>query len=586
MKMIKLNLCILAITLLMSINLLGQNKLSEDIRLNQIGFYPGERKIAVVVKDIISEFYVTSPDQKQKYFTGQLSAVRQSEFSSKKTCIADFSAFTSPGTYALFISGVGYSYVFEIKANALQDAAASTLKAFYFIRASTSLPDKFATKWNRPAGHPDNKVVIHSSAASSTRPAGSIIASSKGWYDAGDYNKYIVNSGITMGPLLSAYEVFPDYFKKLNTNIPESSNNVPDILDEVLWNLRWMLTMQDPSDGAVYHKLTNASFDGMVMPHEANTVRYVVQKGTSATLDFAAVTAQAARVFKEYEKDFPGLSDSCLAASKKAWAWAKENPSVAYDQDAMNKKYKPEITTGAYGDRNFADEFSWAGAELYVTTKDDEYYKSIDVTGKTSLPSWGNVKLLGYYTMIRFQKSLTPLAIKDIFAIRSEVVALCDDLANGFENRSFITVMGKSASDYGWGSNAVAANQGIALLHAYKITGNKKYFVYALSNADYLLGRNGTGYSFVTSMGDKTPMHPHHRPSEADGIKEPIPGLLSGGPNPQQQDKCSYPSSIADESFVDDVCSYASNEIAINWNAPVVYLLNAVEALESGKIKN
>jgi endoglucanase len=583
--MIKLNLCVLTITLLLSITLFGQDKLSEDIRLNQIGFYPKEQKVAVVVKDVKGEFYVTSPDQKQKYFAGQLSAVRQSEFSSKKTCLADFSAFTSPGTYTLVVPGVGYSYNFEIKANVLQPVAASTLKSFYFIRASASLPEKFAGKWSRPLGHPDNKVMIHSSAATSLRPEGTIIASSKGWYDAGDYNKYIVNSGITMGTLLSAYEDFPDYFRKFNTDIPESSNNVPDILDEVLWNLRWMLTMQDPADGGVYHKLTNASFDGMIMPHEATKQRYVVQKGTAATLDFAAVTAQASRIFKEYEKDLPGLADSCLSASKKAWQWSIKNPGLIYDQDAMNKKNKPEIATGAYGDKNFADEFFWAAAELYVTTKDDQYYKSINITNeKVNLPSWGNVKLLGYYSIIRNQRDLTPLSAKDIALIQSQVIALSDYLASGYEQRSFLTIMGKSASDYGWGSSSVAANQGMALIYAYKITGDKKYFDYALSNVDYLLGRNGTGYSYVTGMGDKTPMHPHHRPSEADGIQDPIPGLLSGGPNPQQQDKCSYPSSVPDESFVDDVCSYASNEIAINWNAPIVYLVNAVEALESAKL--
>jgi len=120
----------------------------------------------------------------------------------------------------------------------------------------------------------------------------------------------------------------------------------------------------------------------------------------------------------------------------------------------------------------------------------------------------------------------------------------------------------------------------VALLQTYRLTNDKKYLEGALSNMDYLLGRNATGYSFITGHGDKTPMHPHHRPSVADGIEEPVPGLLSGGPNPGQQDGCEgYPSNIPDESFVDADCSYASNEIAINWNAPLVYLLGAMEVL-------
>ena len=156
---------------------------------------------------------------------------------------------------------------------------------------------------------------------------------------------------------------------------------------------------------------------------------------------------------------------------------------------------------------------------------------------------------------------------------------MADRMIGEAESHSYNTVMGLERGDFVWGSSSVAANQGIALVYAYKVSGDKKHLAYALHNFDYLLGRNATGYSFLTGFGDKTPMHIHHRPSEADGIPEPVPGLLAGGPNPGMQDKCSYPSSIPDEAYVDDVCSYASNEIAINWNAPFVYLAGAMEAL-------
>jgi endoglucanase len=142
--------------------------------------------------------------------------------------------------------------------------------------------------------------------------------------------------------------------------------------------------------------------------------------------------------------------------------------------------------------------------------------------------------------------------------------------------------MGQTVRDFSWGGSSVAANQGILLLCAYRLTGKRAYLQGVLSNLDYLLGRNATGYSFVTGIGSKRVMHPHHRPSEADGVEDPVPGLLSGGPNPGMQDKCNYPSSEPELAFVDDVCSYASNEIAINWQAPMVYLANAVEALQIG----
>ncbi|RNI29661.1 cellulase [Rufibacter immobilis] len=558
---------------------------SEEIRLNQVGFYPAAPKVAVVVGELKETvFHVKTADGKKTVFSGKLAPMKPAEFSKKPTRVADFSSLRQTGTFVLEIPGKGTSYTFEVKPKVHEAVAAASIKGFYYQRTFSELPQQYAGQWPRPAGHPDTQVLIHPSAASPQRPAGSVISSPRGWYDAGDYNKYIVNSGITMGTLLSGYEDFPEYFQKQSLNIPESGNQVPDLLDEVLWNLRWMLTMQDPQDGGVYHKLTNPAFDGIIMPHQAQNPRYVVQKGTAASLDFAAVMAQASRVYGKFPKAFPGLADSCLTAATKAFAWAQQNPKVEYNQEAINKEFQPQISTGAYGDKDFQDEFIWAAAELYLTTKQDRYYTAVNLfpDDKMPLPSWGQVRLLGYYSLARFSKELTPVAKKDLPLLQKRLVAFADELMAGAHDRAYRTVMGKTERDYNWGSSSNAANQGIALLQAFRITSDRKYLHAALSNLDYLLGRNATGFSFVTGYGQKSTRHPHHRPSMADGIAEPVPGLLAGGPNGQanRQDKCpTYTATSPDEMYTDDDCSYASNEIAINWNAPLVYLANGLEAL-------
>ncbi len=579
-----LSLLLLSLT----VSLHGQSMFSQPIRLNQVGFYPNGPKIAIVFTDAGGPFQVTAPDGRKVLFSGTLSEARQSSISGKTARTADFSAFRTAGTYVVNVPGVGKSYSFTIKQNIHHDLAVGALKGFYYQRASTDLPEKFAGQWERPAGHPDNHVLIHPSAASATRPAGSTIASPGGWYDAGDYNKYIVNSGITMGTLLSLYEDFPDFCKTVTDNIPESSNRLPDLLDESLWNLRWMLTMQDPTDGGVYHKLTNPKFDGMVMPDKAKpaTDRYVVQKSVTAALDFAAVMAQASRIFTAYNRELPGLSDSCRIAAVKAWQWAKQNPNALYDQDAMNKAFDPDVVTGTYGDRDASDEWIWAAAELYLTTKDDAYYTAVNLfpDEKTPLPSWPQVRTLAYYSLARMRSQLTPRGQQDLPKIKAHILQQADQLRQDVGSQAFQTPMGKSASDYIWGSSAVAANQGIALIQAYRLTGEESYLDAALANLDYLLGRNAVGYSFVTGFGHKAPMHPHHRPSVADGIDAPVPGLLSGGTNANaaRQDKCAgYTTTVADEVYLDSDCSYASNEIAINWNAPLVYLAIALEALQN-----
>lgn len=556
-----------------------------DIRFNQLGFYPDAPKIAVVTKPRFLKFNIITSDTKKIVFSGELKASVMPGLNGKKTYIADFSGLTDQGKYVINVNGLGRSSSFEISASVFNDLAKASIKAYYYQRASTALPEQYSGKWHRAAGHPDNKVLVHASAATTMRPTGTVIASPGGWYDAGDYNKYIVNSGITMGTLFSLCEDFPDYIKTQKLNIPESGNQIPDILNEVIYNLRWMLTMQDPNDGGVYHKLTNANFDAMVMPNQGTNGRYVVQKGTAATLDFAAVTAQANRILKTYHTQLPGLADSCIKASEKAWGWARANPYIVYDQNAMNTHFEPQITTGAYGDRNFSDEFIWAAAELYITTGNKNYYTAVNILpdDQMPLPSWANVRLLGYYSLLNNQSHLSGKAKSDIFLLKKRLLAMADDLISGVDNRAYQTVMGKSKRDFNWGGNSIAANQGIALVQAYLLTKEKRYLNYALSNIDYLLGRNSTGYSYITGTGYKTPMHPHHRPSIADGVVNPIPGLMVGGANPGMQDGIKVPSIIPDEAYIDDERAYAVNEIAINWNAPLVYLINAIKAIKDSE---
>jgi endoglucanase len=346
---------------------------SPSIVLNQAGFYAQAPKLAIVILPVNAEkFYVVGRPGGDTAFSGLLGPVTPSSNSALSVRAADFSALNKEGSYTLVVPGLPHSLPFVIGRRVYGPVAAAALKGYYYQRASMALTPAFAGVWARAAGHPDGVVFVHPSAVGPGRPAGTVIASPGGWYDAGDYNKYVVNSGITMGTLFDAYEDFPALFDTLSTNIP-LIKGLPDILNEALYNLRWMLTMQDPGDGGVYHKCTNAAFDGMVKPGVTRAPRYVVQKSTAATLDLAAVMAQASRIFAKFPAVLPGLADSCLRAARSAWSWALQNPAVVYDQEAMNKLYQPAVTTGAYGDAHFDDERFWAATELFLTTREEGY---------------------------------------------------------------------------------------------------------------------------------------------------------------------------------------------------------------------
>lgn len=548
-----------------------------SIRLNQVGFYTQGPKVAVVPAGKSADFYVVTASDHRRVFSGRLQAARTIDYSPHTMQLADFSTLREAGRYQVEVPGLGYSAPFDIGHHVYHTLAKASVKAFYYHRLSTDIPPAYAGMWHRPRAHEDNTVRVHASAATPRRPEGTVIRSPRGWYDAGDYNKYIVNSGITMSTLMSASADFAAYTDTLHLNLPPHAA-VPDLVDEILWNLRWMLTMQDPDDGGVYHKLTNAKFDPMVMPHAATTPRYVVMKSTAATLDFAAVMAQASRWLQPHQRALPGLADSCLRAAQQAWQWAKQHPQVIYNQEAMNRAYDPDVVTGGYGDQDVSDEWLWASILLYTQTGDAQYLpQSLLPDDKMPLPSWGQVRLLGYYDILRYPHRW-PAA--DVATIKARLLREADKLVTAATQTPYATPMGSTARDFVWGSNAVAANQGVLLWQAYSLTQDARYRTAALANLDYILGRNATGYCYVTGFGQQPVMHPHHRPSIADGVVAPVPGWLAGGANPGKQDKCVYPSSVPDEAYVDDDRSYASNEVAINWNAPLVYLVMAAEAQE------
>ncbi len=543
------------------------------IKLNQLGFLPGAAKWAVAPSVPASTFQLLQAESRVTVYSGSLSAAANWAPAQEQVKLAEFSTFNTPGNYVLRVEGLVDSHPFRIGADAYGELTAASIKALYFNRASTALLAEHAGVYARPAGHPDTQVRIHPSAASAERPAESLISSPKGWYDAGDYNKYIVNSGISTYTLLAAYEHFPDFFKALELNIPESGDAMPDLLDEVLWNIDWMLSMQDPHDGGVYHKLTNKNFDGTVMPHRATSARYVVQKTTSAALNFAAVMAAASRVFADYEAQRPGLSAQTLAAAVSAWDWAKANPAVVYRQPS-------DVFTGEYGDSHLADEFAWAAAELYISSADDAYYTELKPASTVNgVPSWGYVNGLAWVSLAHHRAALTEAADQSL--ISSRITSLASSLRNQWQTSAYRVSM--QTSDFVWGSNSGALNQALMLLQAYRLNGERSYLDAAQALLDYVLGRNATDISQVTGFGSRATLHPHHRPSEADTVLAPVPGFLAGGPNPGQQDKAycpqAYPSSAPAKSYLDHYCSYASNEVTINWNAPLVYVSAALQAL-------
>lgn len=538
----------------------------ELIKINQVGFLPNSPKVAVVPATVDSdEFNITDSASGEVIFSGNLSAAKIWAPSSESVKLADFSSLTTDGEYRLNVAGLAASNSFTIGQNVLADVHDAAVKAYYYNRASTALDATHAGQWARAAGHLDTEVRIHPSAATASRPAESTISAPKGWYDAGDYGKYIVNAGISTYTLLIALEHFESFYNSRTFNLPESNDSVPDLLNEIMWNLEWMEAMQD-LDGGVYHKLTTKRFSGEIMPAQGTAPRYVVQKTTAATLNFAAVMATASRIVSDYPDAFPGKAAAYRAAAISAWQWAEANPTITYSQPA-------DVFTGAYGDSNLTDEFAWAAAELHILTGEAAYLTVFNAQNpQASTPWWAGVSALGLISLADHGAGI--LSTTDLEAVENKITASADNLLSAQQGSAYGVTKN---SGFVWGSNSAFLNDAFMLIQAYRLTDNRNYLDAAAANMDYILGRNATDYSFVTGHGDKTPMDIHHRPSVADGIVAPVPGFVAGGPHNGQQDNCNYPSDLPAKSYLDDWCSYSTNEITINWNAPLVYVLAALQ---------
>ena len=545
------------------------------IRINQIGYFSQQEKV-LVVDNIKPKSIVLMNEAGKKVAKLRPTRSAVSPFTGKTRYVVDFSKVVSPGQYVVDVDGRQTPVL--VSDHPLKDLAKASVQAFYMMRSGMEIESSLAGKYARPLGHPDIQVMIHPSAASPMRPAGMVIASPYGWYDAGDYNKYIVNSAFTIGMMLAVYEQIPDYFASLKLDIPERDNATPDLLDEIMYNIKWMFTMQDPYDGGVYHKLTTPNFEGFVMPADCHQQRYVVQKSVTATLDFAAVMAQASRLFKG-SPDYPGLSEQMLKAAEAAFAWAKEHPDAFYRQGMMNQRFQPAVNTGEYGDGFAKDEWFWAATQLALATGKTAYHDLAlsNMPERFAVPVWGMLSGLGVYAWL----ASTDAAMAD--KCKELLKAYADQALQNTATSNFMAPFGDKPTDFGWGCLAESfCSPAVALLFADRFIQSGKYRKDALRSLDYVLGRNPLGYCYVTGFGQKSPLRPHQRLSAADGVDAPMPGLLVGGPNPGQQDKGSglkYASSAPDESYLDLAESYASNEIAINWNASLVAVVCWLDAL-------
>lgn len=527
---------------------------------NQIGYRTNSLKTAVF--DGASEertFDVVNADTGAVVYTGELSAESNCAFSGETNRTGDFSAVTTPGSYYITCENLEQSYTFQIADDVYHSALDDSVRMLYLQRCGSVVEDD---TFGHKACHNTLATIYGTNEK---------IDVSGGWHDAGDYSRYVVTGTKTVADLLYAYQTAPQLFQD-DTNIPESGNGVPDILDEARYEIEWMLKMQD-SSGGVHHKVTCAAFPGYVMPEEETDELIVTPISTTATADFCGTMALAYEFYQEIDADF---AKRCLTAGEKAWDFLSENPNFIFKNPA-------DIVTGEYGDNSDRDERYWAAAQMWRATGKEKYLTAVESIGVQSgmdsanLGDYGNIAIL---TMDGIDKDSDVYRKAKNAILRSADTYAADSARNAF---------GFSVTQYyqgGWGSNMKACNQGILMGYAYQLTGEQKYLNAANADLNYLFGCNPLGICYLTGYGTVSPEHPHHRPSIAK--KQEMPGMLVSGVHPYLEDsaaKAYCSGQPTGKCYVDNQESYSTNEITIYWNSPLTYFLAFTESNMTERVK-
>ncbi|MFI1505366.1 glycoside hydrolase family 9 protein [Streptomyces sp. NPDC020597] len=558
------------------------------VRVNQVAYLPGGPKNATLVTDAVGRLPWRLKNAAGATVAHGWSVPRGLDASSgQRVHSIDFGAFRKGGAGFTLVADGETSRPFDIGTAAYRRLRLDAAKYYYTQRSGIAIRDDLRPGYGRAAGHVgvapnqgDTKTPCRTGECDYTLDV------SGGWYDAGDHGKYVVNGGIAVWELMSTYERslhartgHPDALGDGTLALPESGNRTPDILDEARWELDFLLRMQvpagEPLAGMAHHKVHDQQWTGLpLLPAADPQKRELHPPTTTATLNLAAAAAQAARLYKPYDKAFAAKA---LKAARTAWSAAVAHPKVYAD---------PADGTGggAYNDDDATDEFYWAAAELYLSTGEKQYADFVTAspvhTADVFLPygfDWSRTAAAG-----RLDLALVPSRLPGRDAVRRSVVRGADAYLAALTAQPYGMPYAPDGNRYDWGSSHQVLNNAVVIATAYDLTGASKYRDAAVQSMDYVLGRNALNISYVTGYGEVNSHRQHSRwyAHQLDpNLPDPPAGTLAGGPNSSIQDpyaQSKLQGCVGQFCYIDDIQSWSTNETAINWNAALARMASFV----------
>ncbi|GAA3984647.1 glycoside hydrolase family 9 protein [Streptomyces plumbiresistens] len=558
------------------------------VRVNQVAYLPAGPKNATLVTSATTKLPWELKNSTGAVVARGWTVPRGTDASSGQNVHSiDFGAYKKQGTGFTLVADGETGRPFDIGTGAYEKLRLDAAKYYYTQRSGIAIRDDLRPGYARPAGHVD----VPPNQGDSAVPCQPGVCDytldvTGGWYDAGDHGKYVVNGGISTWELLSTHERAltartgqPAKLGDGSLAIPESGNKVPDILDEVRWELDFLLKMQVPDGqplaGMAHHKMHDEQWTGLpLLPSDDPQKRELHPPSTQATLNLAATAAQAARLYRPHDTTFAAKA---LAAARKAWTAALAHPERYADPN-------DGIGGGAYADSDATDEFYWAAAELYLTTGEKAFADHVLASPVHTADIFGP---LGYdwartAAAARLDLATVPSRLPGRDKVRQSVIKGADRYLATLKSQAYGMPYAPADNLYDWGSNHQILHNAVVIATAYDISGASKYRDGAVQSMDYILGRNALNMSYVTGYGEVNSHNQHSRwyARQLDP-RHPAPpdGTLAGGPNSSIQDpyaQSKLQGCVGQFCYIDDIQSWSTNEHTINWNSALTRMASFV----------
>jgi len=532
------------------------------IKVDQFGYRPSDKKIAVI-SNPVSGYNNTSPfspgntyqvrkwDDDAVVYSSAITAWNSGSTqiqSGDKVWWFDFTAVTSPGMYYVMdVSRNVRSYQFEIADHVYLKTLKQATRVFYYQRCGIPKSSPYAQfGWSDSACHTGNLQDTDCRSYNNTNPSTSKNLSG-GWHDAGDYNKYVNFTFETMIDLLLAYKENSQMWGD-DYNIPESGNGIPDLLDEIKFELDWLLKMQN-SNGSVLSIVGVQNFGTASPPSADISQRLYGPATTSASFTASALFALGALQFNSIGQN--DYANTLQSASVNAWNWAVANPSITFYNSGIIGAGEQEVGSYEKLVRQMA-----AASFLYALTGNSNY-KSFFESNYTQmhLIQWGfaypfengQQDMLLYYASLAGATPSVANAIRN--AYRSSLKTNNADNLPAYLNKTDAYRAHLSNQNYTWGSNTTKGRQGIMfnnmLTYNLDSLNNSYYREAALGFTNYFHGTNPTAFCYLSNMsshGAENSISEIYHSWFADGsnlwdkagtsVYGPAPGFVPGGVNP------------------------------------------------------